>query len=576
MKINVLKSKLDYKTTFLFGLCLGFIGFLFLYGFQVLNVTNDGWLLNSAETEGLWDLSQHYQGWRAFRTLPWSFPLGLTEGLYSKKISVAYTDSIPLFAIFFKLLSPLLPKTFQYFGLFGFLCYGFMGAFGALIARKASSHPIFIALSSIFFIINPVLLKRMFYHTALSAHFLILAAICLWIYRENISNKWFYICSTFLGILSVGINPYFLPMVGGILCLCILCDLISTKKLTALLPLGLFLAAVLLSGWCIGLFYGDVSPSAEGLTRLSFNLNQFFNPANPLLEIKDYNYLWTTQNYSTFLPTLSLPTPWQEEGFSYLGLGFLLFLVVTLIISFQKVQLPKGKLCIAGFGAMVFLLLAESPVITFGSHTLLSLTLPKVVTTLLSVFRSTGRLIWPVYYGIISFILLLFGKVLEQSKKKNLLLILFSFCLAIQILDLSPALSYKSRAYQQKISYESPLTDEMWKTLGETSDELYFYTGSHLGIYCDPEFSCIFEEYAYRYNLSMNLSYLSRDISNKADARTEKHFKNRKAGNSYPNIIYVFYNFSELPDAHRYHLTYFQLNGYTIGVDNEHPILKNK
>jgi hypothetical protein len=181
-----------------------------------------------------------------------------------------------------------------------------------------------------------------------------------------------------------------------------------------------------------------------------------------------------------------------------------------------------------------------------------------------------------VYYGFISLIILLFGKAMEEHKNPNLLLMLFGICLIIQLVDLSPALSYKSRAYQQEISYESPLTDEMWKTLGETSDELYFYTGSHLGIYCDPEFSCIFEEYAYRYNLSMNLSYLSRDISNEADACTEKHFKSRKAGSSYPNIIYVFYDFSELPDPHKYHLTYFQLNGYTIGVDNEHPILKDK
>ncbi len=576
MKINALKSKLDYKTSFLFGLCLGFIGFLFLYGFQVLNVTNDGWLLNSSQTEGLWDLSQHYQGWRAFRNSPWSFPLGLTEGLYKEKISVAYTDSIPLFAILFKALSPLLPETFQYFGLFGFLCYGLIGGFGALVAKKTSSHPLFIILSSIFFIINPVLLKRMFYHTALSAHFLIIATICLWVYHDRLSKITCCILCGILGVLSVTINPYFIPMVGGLLGLCILNQLIRTKNFPVLLPFIIYLVTVLLSGWAIGLFYGHVSPSAEGLTRLSFNLNQFFNPTNPLLQISNYNYQWTTQNYSSILPALALSSPWQEEGFSYLGLGFLLFLLVTAVLSFKKLHIQKIHLLIICFGGIVFLLLALSPEITIGANTIISWNPPKPLLNLLSIFRSTGRLIWPVYYGIISFAILLFGKLLEEKTGKKKLFSLLLLCLVVQIIDLSPSFSYKSKAYQQDISYESPLTNDMWNTLGETSTDICFYTGSHLGIYCDPAMSCIFEEYAFRYHLNMNLSYLSRDISSDADAETIKHFASRRNGKHYPSTIYVFYKFSDLPDAAEYHLTYFQLDGYTIGVDNEHPILKNK
>lgn len=51
-------------------------------------------------------------------------------------VSVLYTDSIPLFAIFFKALSPLLPETFQYFGLFGLMCYMLNGGFAGIDCCK--------------------------------------------------------------------------------------------------------------------------------------------------------------------------------------------------------------------------------------------------------------------------------------------------------------------------------------------------------------------------------------------------------------------------------------------------------
>ena len=571
------KFKLDYKTTFLLGLCLGFIGFFIVYGFKVINVTYDGWLLNSAETEGLWDLSQHYQGWRAFRNTPWQFPFGLIEGIADNKVSVAYTDSIPLFAIFFKILSPFLPSTFQYFGIFGFLCYGLIGGFGALISSNKNQNPLFISISSLFFIFNPVLLKRMFYHTALSAHFLILAAICLWIFQDRISRKWFYICSGLLGFFSISINPYFLPMTIGILTFSCFYQFFLSKKITCFLPIIISCLVTLLTGWSIGLLYGDVSASAEGLTRLSFNLNQFVNSGNPLLNISNYQYLWHTQTYSLFLPPLKLTSPWQTEGFAYLGIGVIILCIFSIILlAPQKIPiLPKNTL-IALICFCTFLILALSPKITFASTVLIQWKPLSLIKKILSVFRSTGRLIWPAYYGIYTACIMIVGQYLESKSNKRIGIILFSLCLGIQLLDLSPAFSYKHKAYTKEITYESPLSDSLWDTIGKNATNIIFDKGSHLGIYCDPGFSCIFEEYAYRYDLDMNLSYLSRDIADISDKETKKHFQSRASGKSYPTTIYVFYSFSKLPDAQKYHLTYFSLNNYTIGVDNENPIFKNK
>lgn len=60
---------------------------------------------------------------------------GAGRGDLQQPVSIVYTDSIPLFALLFKILSPLLPANFQYFGLFELLSYALMGGFGALFVR---------------------------------------------------------------------------------------------------------------------------------------------------------------------------------------------------------------------------------------------------------------------------------------------------------------------------------------------------------------------------------------------------------------------------------------------------------
>lgn len=51
---------------------------------------------------------------------------------YPQGAAVTYTDSVPLLAILFRLLSPILPTTFQYFGLYTLCCYILQGAAAAM------------------------------------------------------------------------------------------------------------------------------------------------------------------------------------------------------------------------------------------------------------------------------------------------------------------------------------------------------------------------------------------------------------------------------------------------------------
>lgn len=548
--------------TFLLGCFLGALFFVLLYGVKVLDFTYDAWLLDSSRTEKLWDLTQHYLGWVYYRNTPWQFPIGLTEGLYQTPVSVIYTDSIPLFAVFFKLLSPLLPETFQYFGLFGLICCVLTGGFGALIPRRFSKNVLVNSMCALFFLLSPVLLKRMFYHTALAAHFLILAAFALWLYRPDILRKhnrgrfvlyWGLLCA-----LSVWINAYFTPMILGLCFCCLLQEAIAEKKIRLFVP-GLCapVFATLVFAWIIGLFYGNVTASSQRLSDLSHNLLAWLNPGNYLLEIHHRKFMFSPQNYSAFLPALPDVSPWQQEGFAYLGLG-VLFLLAVLPLSAvffrisgirrhpsdtaagfpasDRPQISKKRrlrcswivsilLC-----AFVFLFLALSPKATVGDHVLYEIDYPDGIYRLLSIFRSTGRLIWPVYYGVM---ILLFTALIRLFSNKRhgffcLTLLLFAGLL-IQTADLSPALRWKHEAYAKEYEMpKHPFTSPAWEVLGASADSIMFYTPTHRGLQCDPEISCLFEEYALAYDLSLNVTYMSRDMTKEADAATKKTFSTEK------------------------------------------------
>ena len=105
--------------------------FIIFYGVKVLNPTYvEPWMVLS-------DKSQHYLGWVGFRDSDWTFPIGLTNRItYPDYNSIIFTDSIPLLEIFFKLLSPILPERFQYFGWWTLACCILQSVIAARILKR--------------------------------------------------------------------------------------------------------------------------------------------------------------------------------------------------------------------------------------------------------------------------------------------------------------------------------------------------------------------------------------------------------------------------------------------------------
>ena len=81
------------------------------------------------------DPGQHLIGFLYFVQDEWRFPLFHTQNLgYPHGTNIIFTDSIPLLALIFKILAPIVPDGFHPFGLWIFICFLLLAhAFGSLL-----------------------------------------------------------------------------------------------------------------------------------------------------------------------------------------------------------------------------------------------------------------------------------------------------------------------------------------------------------------------------------------------------------------------------------------------------------
>ena len=116
---NLYQERKRKTILFISGGLIGLAIFISIYGVGIINPFSDS-LIYKGYIEK--DVAQHYAGWLLYRNSPWQFPLGVGENIaYPYGNAVTFTDSIPLFAIFFKIFKGILPRTFQYFGILSFV-----------------------------------------------------------------------------------------------------------------------------------------------------------------------------------------------------------------------------------------------------------------------------------------------------------------------------------------------------------------------------------------------------------------------------------------------------------------------
>ncbi len=537
---------------------MGILLFIATYGIKVLDLTYDGWI-NMVQDP---DIHQHYLGWCHFRKSPWSFPPGLIYSLsYPFRVSVLWTDSIPLFAFIFKCLDPVLPETFQYFGLYGLLSFALTGGTSALLIYRLTSRKDAALMAVPFFTESFPMLQRMFYHTSLTAHYLILIPLLFWLYD---SRKWSLRkkCLLWGGyfLVAVLIHPYLWLMGGIIAVFTFIEEIVLTKDPRPALLTGLVSACLTLGAlYLTGAFYGEVRASYKP-GGFESNLNTFINPLK----------------YSRILPPLPLFSPNQYEGFAYLGIGGIILFAIALALLLLNVKGRRSILCnrrglLFTIMAGVFLLMSVITDISLNTRLIFRVSLPSVLENFFGIFRSTGRFIWPVMILILMFTFrMLFTPEKGEGPVKRILPdLLVLILLAAQIFEMSSVLQTKyERFNREPKEWHSDLENEA------LTSQLPNYR--HIVLVTNDQYITDRTAYfAYRNGLTLNRFYFARNMDDRIEEKLNEYHTQCTEGEPPLDVIFVFDegSFEEWKKDTTLH--FYDLTGTIVGLAGEldHPEL---
>lgn len=537
---------MQFLPTLIISILVGFFWFLVLYGFNYLKFTNVDWIYLSGG-----DVFQHQIGWEWFRQEPWRFPIGRIEAYgYPFGTFISYTDSIPLLAIPIKLLGAILPQDFQYLGLWELLSLIGQLLFGMLILGEFTTSYFKKILGASLLVLSPILLYRAFEHNSLTAHWILLAGIWLVLleYRAKLWRRaWIILFAT-----ALLVQLYFVAMLAPLWLISLFFRYRREKKVKMLVADVLITPTVMLViAYSIGLFSLSVGNLlAAGLGYFSWNLNGLFNPLK----------------YSAIFKALPLGVQGKYEGFSYLGLGNLLLLPIAFFLFFKKEYSARRLAFFLPFViiSIAFILFALSNRAFLNAQPLWDFELPKYVQILFSLFRATGRFIWPVFYFIVLFGLI---SVIRNTRYSILIILLV---IILQIIDIRPL--YASKQYNSSLEYQYPLQAEFWQAAAENNEHVFLIPASKAHAIYEP-----LALFARKNQLTLNWGYFSRNDLNAIKALGEQVWEELKAGHSDKHTIYVFWgsDWEMLASSELAHqMLICKIDGYTVALSGENSLVQ--
>ena len=187
--MQALQKKQKTWVLLLLGALLGLAAFLCLYGTAPLDPANDAWIWYGYDET---DIHQHYAGWLGFRNSSWQFPLAQADALAypaGTGVNISFTDSLPWVSVLFKLLAPVLPAQFQWFGLYELAAFILQGVAAALVLGLFLYNLLPLAAGTALFAFSPIMIERAFRHVALSSHYIVLFALYAYL-RGRRSGCW--------------------------------------------------------------------------------------------------------------------------------------------------------------------------------------------------------------------------------------------------------------------------------------------------------------------------------------------------------------------------------------------------
>ena len=496
--------------------------FWWFYSLSILDPTNVGWMKDNQ------DPFQAFLGWTAFRFSDWQWPLGMSRLVaYPNGMPLIATDSNPVVSIPLKLLSPFLPYPFQFEGFWLLFSVFLSYALAFRLLRDLSGHPIGSALGAALVAVAPIFLFR-WLHNSLSSQWLILAALSIFLRpRPDGVTVAKY---TGLHALVIALHPYYVPMVAPIAGMDLARRSVHRRRegkgwLRSLAPLVLGSAAIAIAGLIAAWITGMLALTHVGSDPGFFTMDPlaWFNPMGT----------------SSFLP--SWKTGWgQYEGYQYLGLGgFLLVLAGAVSLALRRGQDARRLGHAALWLTPAFVLwymMAVSPTVTAFGHVVLSLDIDNLplAPRVLSIFRSSGRLGWPITYFV-----LLSGVLLTLTLDRRAALAILAAAFLIQVWDLAP-LARSIKAGTAGRGRELTSSTDPWRAIASAAKWIYVspdIVGPHIDNTGILELGSI----AFPAGIPMNWFYYAQEMSTEAQtsANAAEDKKVLAGENLEPGVLYL-------------------------------------
>jgi hypothetical protein len=366
---------------------------------------------------------------------------------------------------------------------------------GVLVARGWFKDAASLALVGCLFVMNPISSIR-YGHPSLMAFWLLIALVgaCVWPLSDVKSGRRLGVMTLVLGAVGCSVHPYL-----AVMCSALVGASLLRLALKRVLPMGESLGwlvagpvVCVFSLWLFGFVAGASSSGtlgAEGFGQFSADLLTFFNPST----------------WSRFIPPLPMG-PRQYEGYAYLGLGVLALLLVRLLLLFK--YRPSGREALLLIPLVVAVVLmatfAASNVITLGGKPVVNLTeLYAKLGKWPSVFRSSGRFVWPLAASLMVAAVIGISK-LEQRWVRQFVL---GAAVLLQVADFDPARSPLHRKYETF----QPFQDPAWMLMRHGYKHVVV-NPIQLQWICpfDPPYMARLSWEAYRQGLSINSGHVGR------------------------------------------------------------------
>jgi hypothetical protein len=496
-----------------------------LFGLIWLAFAGAGWkMLAPGRMRWLFvfDWGQAQLGWMFFRNDVWRFPIGrFTTLLFPVGATVGYSDSIPSFAVIAKLLSPILPWAFQYFGVWFASCFMLQGYVGAKITGLFFRDRWAQALGGALFVTSPALLHRVM-HPSLCAHWLILALVYL--HWRIAPDKRSARIGWALTILSATFHPYLAAMILVLtLALLVRVKMSQSRQLSwswVLSSSASLLAALALVFWVLGYTGLRVKTAVNGFGYYAADLATFFNP----------------MGYSRHFPSLPA-SPGAYEGLAYLGVGILLLAPVAIVLFAAGNARRRWRSLTPLFIAcgLLFVIALSDNVRLSGREIIRADWAHVNDWSIAQTFRSTGRFVWPLHYVLMTCVLAGIGSALRRYPFGSGVLFL-AIVLQIGDTNFAPAQDrFRSSLFEEPKS-------AVWSLARGDYDHLALFPPqimhSECGAPFDYDYVYRLSYVAYRNGLTINSGYVSRLLP-AVDERCHAAEENIGAGRFDDRTIYA-------------------------------------